>query len=97
MDLNRRNYTFQRGKRNQWLRFGPWVQITKNQGLFSKMDYEGAWDDLDHWIRDGRLRLIEREKERGELARIGARWGICRRHRLIVHQSYLTKCLGAVI
>jgi len=39
----------------------------KLEGLFSKMACEGVWDDLDHWIGDGRLRLKEREKERGEL------------------------------
>ena len=39
----------------------------KPQGLFSKIAGEGVRYDLDHWIGDGRLRLKEREKERGEL------------------------------
>ena len=36
----------------------------ETEGLFSKMAYEGLWDDLDHWIGDGWLRLKEREKEK---------------------------------
>ena len=47
----------------------------KLEGLFSKMTHEGVRDDLGHWIGDGRLRVKEREKERGEPARIGARGG----------------------
>ena len=36
----------------------------KTEGLFSKMACEGVWDDLDHWIEDGRLRLKEMEAEK---------------------------------
>jgi len=36
----------------------------KLEWLFRKMACEGVWDDLDHWIEDGRLRLKEMEAEK---------------------------------